>query len=663
LTQSPPKSLLKALGEPAPGDAEPADERTDARLHPERSARMRKLARVRRLGLPLLVGALPALVVSLDFARRGERIVGFEPEYLITYGAALVESLVVWGTLLYAASRRRGGFGRGLSTALLVLFATLAIGGQSYFYQQYHAYLNVDVSVFASNFMDSVVNQLFADIGNYLATKLPVLAFVLLLVFAARRAIRPSRKPARVATVLAPLLLVGSFFVPTQHRHVQASLPDVLYLNAVGGLIRTQVGLTEQSNQVRPRLRESLPVEPLARAAVPQRNVVFVILESVRARATCREPGGDCELTGFTHRTFPDRLPFTQMRSHDSCTAISLAVLWSGLYPTESRDKLHTWPLIFDYARAAGYDTAFWTSQNMMFGNVRLWVKNLGVSHFISATDLDSTADLDLGAPEGLLADHVTAKLGELKEPFLAVIQLSNVHYPYWVDPEGPQPFQPATTSKAPDENTAFLNYYQNAVYQQDEHVERMLRAFRAAPSGERTVIVYTSDHGEAFREHGQMGHTFSVFDEEIHVPAWIDAPRGTLTDSELQSLKQKRDSYLFHIDVAPTVLDLMGVLDDPKIGKYRTRMHGHSLLRPALTKQPVPLTNCAGVWSCAFENWGYMQGSLKLEARSWDRGWKCYDVANDPFEDNDLGPEGCRDLLPHAQRTFGRLPGQGVER
>ncbi len=658
MTQSPPKSLLKALSE-----ALPSDVRAEGRLNPERSARMRKLARVRRLSLPLFFAALPALVLSLDFARRGHRIAAFEGQYVFSYAAALVESFVVWGVLLYAASRRRAGFGRALSTALLVLFATLAIGGQTYFYQQYHAYLNVDVSVFASNFMDSVVNQLFADIGNYLATKLPILVFVLLLLFASRRVIRPSQKPVRVAQALAPLLLVGSFFVPTQYRHMQASLPDVLYLNAVGGLIRTQVGATEQSNQVRPRLRESLPVEPLARAAVPQRNVVFVILESVRARATCRDPEGDCELTGFTHRTFPNRLPFMQMRSHDSCTAISLAVLWSGLYPTESRDTLHTWPLIFDYAKAAGYDTAFWTSQNMMFGNVRLWVKNLGVSHFVSATDLDPTADLDLGAPEGLLADHVSAKLGQLKEPFLAVIQLSNVHYPYLVDPEGPQPFQPATTSKAPDENTAFLNYYQNAVYQQDEHVERMLRAFRAAPSGERTVIVYTSDHGEAFREHGQMGHTFSVFDEEIHVPAWIDAPPGTLTDAERKNLVTKRDSYLFHIDVAPTVLDLIGVLDDPNIAQYRTRMHGHSLLRPSLTQKPVPLTNCAGVWSCAFENWGYMKGSRKLEARSWDNGWKCYDVAEDPLEHTDLGVESCRELLKHAKRTFGRLPGQGVER
>ena len=74
-------------------------------------------------------------------------------------------------------------------------------------------------------------------------------------------------------------------------------------------------------------------------------------------------------------------------------------------------------------------------------------------------------------------------------------------------------------------------------------------------------------------------------------------------------------------------------------------------------------MTNCAGVWSCAFENWGVMQKNKKLEARSWDTGWRCYDVAADPGEREDLGVEGCKELLPVAEKTFGRLPGQGVEK
>ena len=624
---------------------------------PWRSTR-RRLRRARKaFGLFLLLAPVVA-VVAIDASRRAELLGTFQGYYRWTYFGAVVESLVLWGTLLYAAARR-SGWARWLAAALFVVGITFSFGGQAYFYSQYHAYLNVDVSVFASNFMDSVMNQLFADIGNYLKAKAPPLIAAIVMLVLARRVIRPRRIPGIVACYVAPVLLIASFFIPTQHRHIQAATPDVLYLNAVGGLIRTQLGLTDQSNQLRPRARESLPVETLTGKPHSPRNVVLVILESVRADAACIDHDPECQRTGASNRLLPKRFGLNQMRSLDSSTAISLAVLWAGLLPTEDRETLHTWPLLFDYAHAAGWDTAYWTSQNMMFGNARLWVKNLGVSKFIAATDLDPTADLDMGAPEHLLADHVNREIGGLKEPFFAVIHLSNVHYPYHIDRDGPLPFQPWTTSKAPDENPYFFNYYQNSVHQQDLHVAKMLEHLRSTEPGKRTAVIYLSDHAEAFREHGQMGHTFSVFDEEIHVPAWVDAPDGILTDEQAKNLAAKKDAFVFQVDVAPTVLDLMGLWDEPSIAKYKTKMPGHSLLRPELTTQALPMTNCAGVWSCAFENWGYMKQNMKLEARAWDRGWHCYDVAADPEESNPLPLDRCGELEGLAIKTFGRLPGK----
>jgi glucan phosphoethanolaminetransferase (alkaline phosphatase superfamily) len=626
----------------------------------QRALRLRALARWRRrMGFPVLLIPTAAVVLA-DVTRRGERLAGLERDHQLTYAVSLAESSLVWGALLYAASRRTGA-ARWLCAALFVVGFTFTFGGQSYFFEQYNAYLNVDVSLFASNFMDSVVNQLVADLSNYLVAKTPPALFALALVWLGRRALRPRRRAVSLVTWAAPALFVAGLFIPAQHRHLQASTPDVLYLHAVGGLIRTQLGWTEQSHQLRPRARQSLPVPTLTPARRPLRNVLFVILESVRADSVCVEFDPECRRTAHTNSALPERFPLTQMRSVTSSTAISLAVLWSGVGPHESREVLHSWPLIFDYARASGYETVFWTSQNMMFGNARLWVENLGVSDFVSATDLDPTADLDMGAPEVLLADYASAQLPRLKEPFLAVIQLSNGHYPYWVDPALPQPFQPADTSKAPEDTRVFKNYYQNAVYQQDLHVARILDTLRRTPAGARTVVVYTSDHAEAFREHNQMGHTFSVFDEEIKVPAWIAAPPGTLAQDEVENLAAKRHEFVFHVDVAPTILDLIGIWDDPALARYKGKMLGHSLLGRALTTAPVPLTNCAGVWSCAFENWGYMQRNLKLEARAWDPGWHCFDLSTDPHERRNLGEVACSTLKERALLTFGRLPGQDV--
>jgi hypothetical protein len=86
--------------------------------------------------------------------------------------------------------------------------------------------------------------------------------------------------------------------------------------------------------------------------------------------------------------------------------------------------------------------------------------------------------------------------------------------------------------------------------------------------------------------------------------------------------------------------------------------MIGRSLLSSHSEPRAIPLTNCAGVWSCAFENWGYMREGLKLEARAWDSNWHCFDVDRDPYEVHDLGLAACGDLQSRSLATFGRLPG-----
>jgi arylsulfatase A-like enzyme len=352
-------------------------------------------------------------------------------------------------------------------------------------------------------------------------------------------------------------------------------------------------------------------------------------------------------------------LPLLMMRANDSGTAISVGVIFSGLGPTESRDAIHTAPLIFDFARAAGIDAGYWTSQHPLFANARLFMQDLPVSRRALATDLDPGADLDNGAKDELVTRRAAREVAELSEPFLAVVHYANTHFPYRVD-KNDAPFQPATMSKAPGDNAIFLNQYRNAVHAQDKTIADLVQAVRALPAGARTVIVLTSDHGEAFREHGQLGHTASIYDEEVHVPAWIDAPGGALDEPERRGLEAAQSEPTYHADLAPTILDLLGLWDAPEIARFRGRMAGVSLLRerdPRARAVPMALTNCNELWGCAFRNWGLMRGFFKLEAREWDSDWHCWDVRADPAELRDLGPAACGDLPFLAARTYGSTP------
>jgi arylsulfatase A-like enzyme len=248
-----------------------------------------------------------------------------------------------------------------------------------------------------------------------------------------------------------------------------------------------------------------------------------------------------------------------------------------------------------------------------------------------------------------------------LREPWFAVVHYSSTHFPYRVF-EGEEPFQPSSTSKAPDDNAMLMNHYQNAVYAQDRTIADLLASLRAAPAGLRTVVVYTSDHGEAFREHGQLGHTGAVLEEEIHVPAWIDAPASTLVPGERAALERAGTEPTWHVDLAPTMLDLLGLRSNPELSHFRSKMIGHSLLRTERTTGIVPLTNCSELWGCAFRNWGVMKGASKLEAREWDFDWHCWDVAADPLEQKDLGAPACGPLAPAATALFHGLPRNAPE-
>jgi len=409
----------------------------------------------------------------------------------------------------------------------------------------------------------------------------------------------------------------------------------------------------------RQSVRNSPRLSALSAKPPKARNVLFVLTESVRFDSVCVEYGSDCRLTPFTNRVAESRLPLLQTRSVSSTTAISVGVLWSGLLPTQMTEAIRSAPTLFDFARASGYDTAYWSSQSTMFTGSASFFAALPLSKRCSGADLGEVPD-DAGADDTLVTDRAKRELPKLREPWLAVVQYSNTHYPYRV--RGEEPFQPATEDKGGERTAHFKNHYQNAVYTQDRTIADLLASLRATPAGARTVVIYTSDHGEAFREHGQLGHTTSVFEEEIHVPTWIDAPPGVLGPAEREALAAARDALVWHVDFTPTILDLLGLWDAPGLAHLRNRMVGTSLLRPGRTTAVLPLTNCAEIWGCSFRNWGVAKGTWKLESGESDTDWHCWDLAKDRREQHDLGPRACAELKNAAEGFFGLLPRESPE-
>ncbi|MEJ2085954.1 MAG: sulfatase-like hydrolase/transferase, partial [Acidobacteriota bacterium] len=120
----------------------------------------------------------------------------------------------------------------------------------------------------------------------------------------------------------------------------------------------------------------------------------------------------------------------------------------------------------------------------------------------------------------------------------------------------GLKQFSLGRESLAPADLEELIGLYDGNLLRADAAVGELLNSLKEVGRFDNSIIILTSDHGEAFMEHGYQGHNTTLFDEMLHVPLVIRLPFGR----QSTSLWLDRPTSL--LDVVPTVL---GALDiDP---------------------------------------------------------------------------------------------------
>jgi uncharacterized protein len=104
------------------------------------------------------------------------------------------------------------------------------------------------------------------------------------------------------------------------------------------------------------------------------------------------------------------------------------------------------------------------------------------------------------------------------------------------------------------DNIDAMHTRYINAAHHVDEQVGRLVSALESRGLLDKTIILFTGDHGEEFMEKGHWGHghgnTFP--EEQIRVPLVMHVPGQA--EGEVVNYRTS------HLQVAPTLLGLLGV-------------------------------------------------------------------------------------------------------
>jgi arylsulfatase A-like enzyme len=230
-------------------------------------------------------------------------------------------------------------------------------------------------------------------------------------------------------------------------------------------------------------------------------------------------------------------------------------------------------------------------------------------------------------------------------------LHLSNTHAPYRVDPSV-EPFSAHSTDPLGDAG-AFHNHYRNSVALQERTIAAFLREIRALPAWDSTVVLFLSDHGEQFREHGGLYHNHSLFDEELRVPGWLVAGPAAMTGDQRIALLTYAGRRTYMQDVHETVVDLLGVEDQRAILPFAELVTGRSLLRarPPGAGPMVLLATATSVWEPDDARFGATADERALVGAPGS--WACFDTARDPRERTPLPARACDDLRAAISPKF----------
>ena len=172
----------------------------------------------------------------------------------------------------------------------------------------------------------------------------------------------------------------------------------------------------------------------------------------------------------------------------------------------------------------------------------------------------------------------------DASRPFFLWVHLFGAHPPYYnggdlaekMDPGyqgtlGPRKrlLDPVMTTPIPltPRDVQHLDaLYDGAVQGSDRLSGALLEGLRAAGRLERTIVIFSADHGEELYQHnGYLYHSCSVYQTTLHVPLGFSAPGLIPAGARVPQVVEL-------IDVLPTLLDLVGVAKPAE-------QHGKSLV------------------------------------------------------------------------------------
>lgn len=368
--------------------------------------------------------------------------------------------------------------------------------------------------------------------------------------------------------------------------------------------------------------------EASAPPAIPQ-HVLFITIDTLRADHLGCYGSADVA-TPNMDRLAREGAIVEHASVHAPITRPSHVSIFTGLYPAQhgirdniSRALAPDVPTMAEAFKRAGFDTAGFVSSIVLSSQSGL---GRGFEEFSDRFELGADANdearfLDILEKRGDVA--VNGAIAWLEQhvrtsPRMFVwVHLYDPHAPY----EAPEPYASRYAGRPYDGEVAWS----------DELVGRVEAALTRLAIADRTLVVLTSDHGEALGEHGEAVHGYFLYEATLSVPLLLRGP-GVRAGTRISSV-------VGSVDLFPTVLELSGV----PLPNTTRAIAGRSFVpllrglarsadRPTFAESLTPRIHYgwSDLRSIRDDRWKFI-----LAPRS-----ELYDLTRDPRERHDLSAE-----------------------
>jgi len=202
------------------------------------------------------------------------------------------------------------------------------------------------------------------------------------------------------------------------------------------------------------------------------------------------------------------------------------------------------------------------------------------------------------------------------------------------------------------DDLDQLIALYDAEIRYLDSQLGILLTALEEQGLLDESLIVFLSDHGEEFLDHGSALHGYTLYEEQLRIPLMIRHP-------ELPARRISRLSR--QVDVLPTVLDLLGI-PIPEVvqgASLAGAMRGEETLDDEVERPVFAEASLRAVKTVALDS--YARGDWKLiDTRVPALRRQLFNLREDPRERHDRfasEPEVAARMTSEMQRFRDALP------